>query len=70
MRAYFPVYGHTPQLLAQELLVRKVLASEQVDGMDVEAAGAGTRETIDTLELGQAIYQMLISQHERELRAT
>lgn len=63
VRIYVPIYADTPQTLAQELLARKTMASEQVDGMDVrgslEAAGAGEQEAIDTLELGRAIYALL-----------
>ncbi|KPV55036.1 hypothetical protein SE17_00080 [Kouleothrix aurantiaca] len=63
VRIFVPVYGDTAQTLAQELLTRKIMASEQVDGADVqaslEAAGAGEREAIDTLELGRAIYAMM-----------
>jgi hypothetical protein len=63
VRILVPIYADTPQALAQELLARKVAASEQVDGMDVaaslDAAGAGERDALDTLEMGRAIYAML-----------
>ncbi len=63
VRILVPVYADTPQSLAQDLLARKVAASEQVDGMDVaaslDAAGAGVRDALDTLEMGRAIYALL-----------
>lgn len=66
VRILVPVYAGTAQVLAQELLDRKVMASEQVDGADVaaalEAAGAGQRNALDTLELGRAIYKMILGQ--------
>ena len=64
----FPVYSGTAQELGLDLVARKVSASLQVDGLDIqaalEAAGASETETASlttAMSLGEAVYQRLVA---------
>jgi hypothetical protein len=64
VRSYFFVYQKTTQELARDLLGLKIAIASQTDGADMvtalNAAGAGDGDAIDSMELGRAIYDLIV----------
>lgn len=66
VRVYVPYYQDTSQTNQFNLLVNKIAASRQTDGLDITTAlaavGAVETDAIDTMAIGKALYKMLISE--------
>ena len=66
VRVHFPYYKATVQELQLTLLGHKIAASRQTDGLDITSAlaavGASTDDTMSSLSVGQALYEMILGQ--------
>ncbi len=72
VRIIAPHYELTAQTTLLDLLARKVVASMQVDGLDIrgalEGSGAGDEgSTLDAMAVGQALYEVLLDATPRQI---